>query len=272
MTIRPSASSPELGKLVKECRLSPKKARQILFLTSASAAMALVCWLPAIFETNETPTTRIGISILGLFIASPMFVGLNQLYRLAGVSLSLYQNGLVYRRRGRTYSTTWDEIDGYILENACRITRKDGVEIEFGLSMEGGIEDVIHQIQKQTAQRRLPQIKAAIQAGASVEFKGLKPFGRTWPVKGLNHFAYAFTGFSVDLTGITGLESGVRIAWQDVKAFGTSQESMGRMPVEVFFIADNSTRLQTRLGLLSNAPVLLTLCTEMTGLQPQNGS
>jgi hypothetical protein len=49
-----------------------------------------------------------------------MFVGIYQLFRLGGVSLSLYENGLVYRQRGRAFSTTWDEIDSVVQESACR--------------------------------------------------------------------------------------------------------------------------------------------------------
>jgi hypothetical protein len=271
MSNMPSSDLPGLGRPVKECRLSPKKAKQIILLTMFSAGMALVCWLPAIFETNESPTTRIGISFLGLFVSSPMFVGIYQLFRLGGISLSLYENGLVFRQRRRNFTTTWDEIDSYILENACRITKKNGEVIEFGLSMEGGIDDVIRELQKQTEQRLLPQMKTALQSGSSVQFKGLKPFGGSFLAKGLNHFARAFSGFSVDSQGIAELEGGNRIAWKDVKDYGVSQEAMSRLPVDVFYITDGDTRLSTRLGLLNNAPILLKLCHDLTGFHQKDG-
>jgi hypothetical protein len=64
---------------------------------------------------------------------------------------------------------------------------------------------------------------------------------------------------------------GNRIPWDAVKEYGVSQDKMGRIPVAVFVIRDDRTILRTRFGLLSNAHILLTLCAEMTGLQPIGG-
>jgi hypothetical protein len=259
----------ELGRLVKEYKLSSARVRQLIFLICISAGMASVCWLPATFESNETLTTRVGISILGLFVALPMFVGIYQLFRLGGVSLSLYENGLIYRRRGREFKTTWDEIDSYMQESACRITKKNGEVIEFGLSIEG-VDEVAAAIQEQTLQRMLPQMKAAILNGSSVVFKGLQPFEKQYPGKALNNFSYASSGFSVDAQGITELDGGNRIAWKDVKEYGISQEKMGRLPVDVLIIKDDKASFRTRFGLLSNGHILLALCAEMTGFAPND--
>ncbi len=192
-----------------------------------------------------------------------MFAGIYQLFRLGGVSLSLYENGLIYRRRGRDFTTTWDEIDSYIQESACRITKKDGQVIEFGSSIEG-VDEIAQEIQEQTLQRMLPQMKAAILDGSSVQFKGLKPFENRLPGKPLNNFTFAFSGFSVDAQGITEMDSGNHIAWKNVKDYGIGQEKMGRMTVDAFFIQDDKARFRTRLGLLSNAHILLALCAQMT--------
>jgi hypothetical protein len=200
-----------------------------------------------------------------------MFAGIYQLFRLRGVSMSLYENGLVYRRGSRTFTTSWDQIDSYIEGSACRITKKDGQVIEFGLSIEG-VDEVAQEIQTQTLQRMLPQVKAAILNGGSAQFEGLKPFQKKLPGQALSNFAFAFAGFSVDQQGITALEGGQRIAWADVTDYGIRQEKMGRVMVDVFFIQDAATILLTRLALLSNAHILLALCAEMTGLDPENST
>lgn len=260
----------ELGSLVKEYKLSSKRVWQLIFLTGISAGMALGCLLPAIFETNESMATRTGISILGLLVSTPMFVGIYQLFRLGGVSLSLYEHGLVFRRRGRDFTTTWDEIDSYLQESTCRITKKNGEVIEFGMNIDG-IDEVVEEIQKQTSRRLLPQIKTAIMSGSSVQFKGLKPFGNNPLGKILNNFMFAFSGFSVDSQGVSMIDGGNRMAWKDVRAYGVSQEKMGRIPVDVFVIQDGKARFRTRFGLLSNAHILLVLCGEMTGLHQKDG-
>ena len=265
-----TANASGLGKLVKEYRLSSARVRQIILVICLSAGLASFCWLPAVFETNDSLATRIAISIVGLFVACPMFVGIYQLFRLGGVSLSLFENGLIYRKRGQDFVTTWDEIGSYLEESACRITKIDGQVIEFGLNIES-VDEVAQEIRKQTLQRLLPQVKAAILNGSSVQFKGLKPFEKRLPGKALNNFSLAYSGFSVDAQGITELDGGNRIAWSDVKEYGVSSEKMGRVPVDVFFLEDNQTRFRTRFGLLSNAHILLALCAEMTGLNPQDG-
>jgi hypothetical protein len=39
---------------------------------------------------------------------------------------------------------------------------------------------------------------------------------------------------------------------------------IGRTPIDLFYIADANQSFRTRLGLLSNAHVLLALCNEMS--------
>jgi Family of unknown function (DUF6585) len=266
-----AANHPELGKLVNEYKLSKARVKQLIFISGFSAAMASCFFLPVVFERNSDPTTKIGVSIVGLFCSIPMFAGIYQLFRLRGVSLSLYENGFIFQKRGTISLTTWDEIDSYIQESACRITKKSGEVIEFGHSIEG-VEEVADAIIEQTLQRMLPQVRATIQNGSSVQFKGLKPFKNRLPGKPLNNFAFAFTGFSVNQFGITDLDGGNFIAWRDVKDYGITQEKMGKYAVDVFFIMDDRIRFHTRLGLLSNAHVLLALCGEMTGLdQKEDG-
>ena len=263
------ALSPDLGKLVKDYRLSWVRVRQILGVMALSALTASACLLPAIFVANETLGIRIGVAIVGLFVASPVFVGIFQLVRLSGSSLSLYENGLIYRRRGRQFTAAWDEIESVAQEGACRIATKSGAVIEFGPSVEA-VGEAAQVIQEQTLQRLLPQARAAVQRGESVRFPGLKPFGPRRRAQALNAFAFASSGFSVDAQGITEIDTGKRIAWPEVQAFGVGQERMGRASVDVFRVEGSHDRFRTRLGLLSNAHVLLALCAGLTGLQPMD--
>ena len=92
--------------------------------------------------------------------------------------------------------------------------------------------------------------------------------GRIRP-KALDNFARAFSGFTVDATGITTIDEGNRIAWKDVTDYGITEETMGmgagKTPIDVLYIADKNQTFRTRLGLLNNGHVLLALCEEMAG-------
>jgi len=270
-----AASLPGLGSLVKDYRLSPARIRQIVVVMLVAGVVAACFFLTAIFTNDLTPNgirERIGITLPGLLFTLPVIFGVRQLIRVGGSSLSLYQDGLVYRRLGKEARTTWDEVDAVIEDSACRITKKDGEVIEFGASIEG-LDEVMDEVQAQTLRKMLPEAQAAIRAGATVEFKGLKPFGGKQPGKGLNQFAYASSGYAVDARGITALESGQRIAWENASDYGIEQAKMGRIVVDVFFIESGEARFQTRLGLLSNAHVLLALCQELVpGQTAENDS
>ncbi len=266
-----AASRPGLGNLVKDYRLSRARVREIFVIMLISGAVAACFFLTAIFSNDVSPDglrTRIGITLPGLLFTLPVAFGIRQLIRVGGSSLSLYEEGLVYRRRGKVTAATWDEIESYIQDAACRITKRDGTVIEFGSNIEG-LAEVMDEIQAQTLRRMLPRARAAIRAGGTVEFSGLKLPGG----KGLNQFAYAASGYALDEQGISTLDGGPpgdpsqaggkRIAWGDVTDYGIRQEKMGRVPVDVFFIRSEKEQLRARLGLLSNAHVLLALCEEL---------
>jgi hypothetical protein len=61
---------------------------------------------------------------------SDKLLGLRELLRLRGTSLSLYTNGLVYRGWGKETSTTWNEIVSYIHETTCRLRKKTSSTVE----------------------------------------------------------------------------------------------------------------------------------------------
>jgi len=264
-----SAATPGLGNLIKEYPMSTARIREILFLMLVSAGMSLGCFLPAIFTTDTSPSwmrERIAIILLGLFMATPAIVAVWRLLVMRASSLSLYENGLIYRAHGQATSTRWDEIDSYIQESACRIAKKDGRVIEFGANILD-FDDAAEKIRVQTDRHLLPAMKSVLRKGGSLQFKGLKPFPDRFLGKWLNRFSYATSGLQIDEQGIRALDGGDFIAWKDVTEYGLSQAPMGRWPVSVISIQSRSTRLQTRAALLGNSHLLLTLCAALTKAQ-----
>jgi hypothetical protein len=267
-----SENSSELGGLVKDYKQSRSRLRQLILIMLFSTCVSLCFFLTAIFTKDLSTSgiiTRVGLTLPGLLFSLPLIFGIRQVSLERGNSLSLYENGLIFRSRGKETRTTWDEIDSYMQESACRITKNDGQVIEFGLSIQGA-DEVADVVLEQTLRRILPKVKKAILAGASYQFTGLKPFDNRLFGKNLNNLSYASSGFSVDLHGITALDDHQHIAWKDVTEYGITQDKMGRIPVDVFFVQAGNTGLRTRLGLLSNAHVLLALCDEMTNLKQGN--
>jgi len=254
-----------LGRLVKEYGKSSSQMVKVIVVSLISAAVAALVF-SGVFsqQMSDNLAGQIVLSILGLVLLLPALFGIYMLIRGRGASLRLHENGLLYRRGGKESSTTWDEIDSYIQETACRITRKDGEVIEFGLNITDA-DQVAVKIQEETSNRMIPRMKAAILSGQTVQFKGLK-----LPV--LSNFARAFSGFTVDAEGIAEIDGGDRIAWADVTEFGVAQEQMGTQnravnQIDVFFIQDKNKSFRTRLGLLENAHLLLAICDEMVSLK-----
>jgi hypothetical protein len=265
-----------LGRLVKDYQGSRAQIIKILIVALISGGIALIFFTAAVLDTQNGLAGKIGLSVIGTLFSLPVIVAAYTLLKSRGASVSLYENGLVYRRARKEFVTTWDEIASYMQETACRITKKDGEVIEFGVNIQGA-DEVAQRIQAETLKRMLPQVKATILQGSSVQFKGLRPgekipFGKT-----LDQFAAASSGFTVDGGGITANDGGNRIAWKDVTGFGVAEEVMargktGKHTVSVFFIQDANVGLRTRLGLLENAHVLLALCGEMVTFKNSEGT
>jgi hypothetical protein len=260
-----------LGRLVKDYQGSRAQVIKILIGTLISGGVALIFFTAAVLDTQNGLAGKIGLSVIGTLFSLPVIVGAYTLLKSRGASVSLYENGLVYRRARKEFVTTWGEIASYMQETACRITNKDGEVIEFGVNIQGA-DEVAQRIQDETLKRMLPQVKATILQGSSVQFKGLRP-GEKIPLgKTLDQFAAASSGFTVDAGGITANDGGNRVAWKDVTGFGVAEEVVARgkaskHTVRVFFIQDGNVGLRTRLGLLENAHVLLALCGEMVTLK-----
>ncbi len=258
-----------LGMLVKEHKKSTAHVVKLVGVSLISALVAAFFFVGSLSSNDRAG--RISLAIPGVLFLLPVLAGIYMLFRGRGATLSLHENGLAYARAGKKWTTTWDEIESYIQETACRITKKDGEVIEFGKNLQGAVE-VAQRIQEETLNRMLPQARARILSGSSVQFKGWKPFEKVPLGSAVGNFALAFSGFTVDAEGIAPIDGGEnRIAWKDVTDFGIGKETLGtgprRTPVDVFYVADKNQSVRTRLGLLANAHLLLALCAEMTNLE-----
>jgi len=261
-----------LGRLIKEHKKSAANVVKVVIVSLISITVASFFFLGAFSRSmSDNLAGKIVLSIVGLMFLLPALFGMYMLIRGRGACLSLYENGLIYRQGGKESTTTWDEVESYIQETACRVTKKDGAVIEFGLNIKDA-DEVALRIQEETSKRMLPQMKAAILKGATVQFKGLKPAERIPLGKALDKFILAFSGFTVDAEGISEIDGGNRIAWKDVTEFGVGEEQIGtqnraRNKIDVLFIQDGKTTIRTRLGLLENAHILLAICDEMVSLK-----
>lgn len=256
-----------LGRLVKEYSQSSGSIVKIVVVSAFSGIIALFFFVGAGSMAGDLAGVIV-LSIVGLLFLLPVFVGVYMLIRNRGATLKLYENGFSYRRGAKDSLTTWDEINSYIQDTSCRIAKMDGEVIEFGLNL-NGVDEVAVKVQEETSKLMLPQMRAAIRNGLRVPFKGLK-----LPV--LNNVARAFSGFEVDADGISTIDEGDRIAWKDVTQFGIVEEQVGTQNrfynrINVFFIEDGNKSFRTRLGLLENAHVLMTICEEMSP-KHQSGS
>lgn len=117
-----------------------------------SGGVALIFFTATVLDTQNGLAGKIGLSAIGALFSLPVIASLYMLFTRRGSSVSLYENGLVYQRSGKEFVTTWDEIASYIQETACRITKKDGKVIEFGLSIKDA-DEVAQKIQDETLNR-----------------------------------------------------------------------------------------------------------------------
>ena len=258
-----------LGHLVKEYKRSTASVVTLAVVALLLFAFVAFLIVAAIFSTADSISTRQSAAIFGGILLLPAIFCLLLLLK-GRASLSLYENGFVYNRRGKDSMTTWDDVEVYAEGVAGRIQKKNGEQFDIARGLKGE-DEFFEKIQEQTLIRLAPRIKAAIFKGETVTFKGLQP-SENHLLKSMNQrLMGAFPGFTVDDKGITSLENGRRIAWKDVTECGINQQNLGRMPINLFYIADPDISLQTNIGLLCNAHVLLDLCSDMVSLN-QPGS
>lgn len=263
-----------LGRLVREYKASAAGIGRIIFVALVCVAIAALFFFGALSEAwSREWGGVVALSIIGLVFLLPVLLAVYVLFRGRGACLSLYENGLFFSRGGKESTTTWDEIDSYMQEMACRIVKKDGEVIEFGQGIRGA-DEVAQTIQDETLKLMLPKVMAGIRTGSRVEFKGWKP-AETIPLgRGLSNYMEAHSGFTVDADGITENDSGQHILWKDLTDFGITEETRGpriKIPIRLLHIAGAKQSFRTRYGLLGNAHVLLALCAQMVSLN-QPGS
>lgn len=266
MKTNQSTSTLRLGSLLKEYQAFAGSVVKIGCLALASAGIASLFFLGVVSEAQSREWGGVvALSIIGSLFLLPVVVAIYALFRGRGACLRLYENGLFFRRGGKESTTTWDEIDSYMQETACRIVKQDGEVIEFGQGLKDA-DEIAQKIQDESLKLMLPRVKAAIRNGSSVEFKGWQPANKIPLGKGLSNYMEAHSGFTVDANGITENDGGSRIAWKDVTDFGITEETRGprmKLPIRLLHIADATQIFRTRYGLLGNAHVLLALCAEM---------
>ena len=258
-----------LGRLVKEYKASAAGIGRIIFVALVCVAIAALFFFGALSEAWAREWGGVvGLSIIGSIFLLPVVVAIYTLFRGRGARLSLYENGLFFRRSGKESTTTWDEIDSYSQEMACRIVKKDGEVIEFGQGIKG-VDEVAQRMQDETLKLMLPKVMAAIRNGSRVEFKGWKPAEKIPLGKGLSNYMEAHSGFTVDAGGITENDGGHHILWKDLTDFGIIEETSGprlKIPIRLLHVAGAQQSFRTRYGLLGNAHVLLALCAQMVSL------
>lgn len=272
MTEKQATNTLALGNFIKEYKGSGSSRARILVVSLVCVLISSIFFLGAVSEAGSKEWGGVvALSIIGSIFLLPLLVAIYVLFHGRGASLRLYEHGLSFRRGGKESVTRWDEIESYMQETACRINKKDGEVIEFGQGLTEA-DEIAQRIQEETLKLMLPQVKLAMRNGSSVEFKGWKPADKIPLGKGLSNYMEAHSGFTADANGITEIDGGARILWQDITDFGISEETRGpriQLPVNVLYITDAHQTFRTRYGLLRNAHVLLALCAEMS-IKPAN--
>ena len=154
-----------LGRFLKEYKGSAGGIAKLIIIAAICLGIAALFFVGAASEARSHEFGgMVVLSIIGLLFLALFLFGICMLFRSRGACLNLYENGLSFRRAGKESTTTWDEIDSYMQETACRITKKDGEVIEFGFNIKGA-DEVAQRIQDETLKRMLPQVKATIDWG-----------------------------------------------------------------------------------------------------------
>jgi hypothetical protein len=255
------ADTSRLGRLVSRHEKSSAHVGEVVPWALLSGAFAAFFFVGA--STFDDWLRRIVMSVPGLLFMLPVAAAVWVLLKSRGAVITLYENGFEYASARQKFSTTWDDIESYYWETACRIVKRDGETLEFGANIER-VGVVAQRIEAETLNRMLPRARASIEAGKSVEFRGLKLLDKVPLGKVVANVARAFSGFTVDADGIATIDGGERFAWDEVTSYGVAEEPIGRRQVAaVFFVSREDEVLRTRLALLSNAHVLLALCEEL---------
>ncbi len=94
-----------LGRLVKEYKSSRAQMIKIMILALISGGVALIFFAAAVLDSSNGLAGKIGFSVIGTLFSLPVIAALYMLVSRRGSSVSLYENGLVYRRVGKEFKT-----------------------------------------------------------------------------------------------------------------------------------------------------------------------
>ena len=257
-----AANTLRLGKSVKEYKRSHSSTIKVIVLSLIFGliAVSLFAGVSAAYFFDDSFSTEdivgmIALTALGALFALMPLAGGYSLWKERGASIILYEDGLIYRRGGKESVTTWDEIASYTQYHACRVEKRNGEEFQFGAK---GFAEVAEKVRGETLQRMLPQAKAALLNGATLQFKSSTKIAWAWVIG-----QDALLGFTLDAHGITAVKAGKRIAWADVADVGIAEGYYAKSKEPFFAISDQNASLQMRYGILPNAHLLLVLCEEM---------
>src|SRR5678816_3101842 len=107
---------PQLGRAIKDYKKSSASVVKVTVVSLVSALIAAFFFVGAFSGNDPSLAQQIVLSIVGLLFTLPVILAIVLLIRGRGASLSLHENGLIYRSGGKQAATTWDEIDSYLQE------------------------------------------------------------------------------------------------------------------------------------------------------------
>ena len=260
----PSASANPLGlgKAITEFQGSAQSVVKVLVVSLICLLIAALIFSGA-FAKNAGLDQRIVLSILGLIFLLPPGFGIYMLITRRGSSVTLHENGLVYRMGGKEFVTTWEDIASLTESTASRVEKKDGQTFNLGQNV-SGYDEIALKLREETLNRMLPKAKESIARGSALVFRGLKAEGKVPLGKGLPDVLLGGGAFIVDAQGIQLEKDGTRIAWSEVRDFGIRQGEARRARFAFFFIEGQELSFEMNYGALPNAHLLTALCAELT--------
>ena len=257
-----TANSFNLGRAFKEYKKASGSAVKVIIVMVICAVIAAVLFFVPFLENQIDYVQVTVLWIVGLMVLVPFFVGAYSFWQGRGAILTLYENGLSYRRGRKNSTAVWDEIAFLTQGLTCRIETKNSEIIEFGSNI-AGFGEIAKKIENKTYQTLLPSIEAAISRGESVHFKTLKADKNKFFSRLLNRTIFAGEGFTVDAQGITDNDEKKQIAWSEIVNFGVGNVEGNRFVAFAFFVQSVNDTFAKDYSRLANAGILLGICEEM---------
>ena len=257
-----------LGAPLREYRAAPGAARKLLGLALGSACLGTLLLRGLVSAVNAHDlggAAVLWVDSLTFFL--PAVLAGYVFLRYRGARVTVHERGFTLQRGNRCSTVLWNDVESYIAPSGIRVVTKSGEVVELGGGIEG-IDEIAQTISEATLKLMLPQLKAVLMSGSNAEFKGWKP-----SAKFLASHLGTSSGFTVDALGITEKDTGRRILWSAVTRCEVSEQAPGTalVPIRMFRIADQTQTFATCADLLSNAHVLLALCSELANPSTRHG-